>query len=483
MASALTVPTKLAYGFGQFAEGVKNACFGVLLFFFYNQVLGVSGALVGIAVAIALAFDAITDPLAGSISDNWRSRYGRRHPFLLAAAIPLGVAFYLLFNPPEGLSEFQLFLWLTVSAVLTRGAMTLYHVPHLSLGAELSDNFIERTTVVAYRYFFSYVGVLVALGLAFGVFFKETEAYPRGQFNHPAYSPFALTMSVLMFVSIIATAIGTWHRIPELVQPDPNAPRVSPWGAMTRMFGDLVEALKSPSFAWLFVGVLVVFGMVGVDAALNLHMNTFFWELSSSGNFWFFAAGPIGVMVGASFAQRLNARFDKKPSIIFGTGAWTFCQVLPVVLRLVGWFPENGDEVLAPLLTFIKFVQGVCVAQALITFNSMLADIADEHELRTGRRQEGIFFAAVSFSSKTTTALGNMVAGFALVAIGWPASETVQVAADVPAETIQSLGFVYGPVLSGFVIVCLWCYSKYSIDRKRHQEIVAELAEKRAQAA
>ncbi len=93
-------------------------------------------------------FDAVTDPLTGSISDTLRHRWGRRHPFMYASAVPLGLFFALVFNPPDGLGQWGLFAWLTTFAVLTRGAMTLYHVPHLALGAELSTDYRERSVIV-----------------------------------------------------------------------------------------------------------------------------------------------------------------------------------------------------------------------------------------------------------------------------------------------------------------------------------------------
>ena len=104
MTSQLTLNTKFAYGIGQLAEGLKNSALGTFVLFYYNQVLGLPGTLAGLALAIALFFDAFTDPFAGSISDNWRSKMGRRHPFMYASALPLGICFYLLFSPPEGLS-------------------------------------------------------------------------------------------------------------------------------------------------------------------------------------------------------------------------------------------------------------------------------------------------------------------------------------------------------------------------------------------
>jgi Na+/melibiose symporter-like transporter len=174
--------TKVAYGIGQAGEGLKNGAFGVFLMFYYNQVLGLSGTLAGLALGVALIFDAITDPLAGSLSDNTRSRLGRRHPFMYASAVPLAICFYLLFSPPE-LTQYQLFAWLVVFAILTRGAMTLYHVPHIALGAELSTNFEERTAIVGFRQFFSTFGGLSCYVIGFGVFFTATEDVSQGQFR------------------------------------------------------------------------------------------------------------------------------------------------------------------------------------------------------------------------------------------------------------------------------------------------------------
>jgi len=470
----LTFGRKFAYGFGQAAEGLKNGAFGVFLFFYYVQVLGLSGTYAGLAVGIALMIDAITDPLAGSISDNWRSRLGRRHPFMYAAVVPMAFSFYFLFSPPA-LSEFGLFLWLLAFAVLTRVSMTLYHVPHIALGAELTEDFSERTTVVAFRQFFSTFGALLSYGIGFGLFFHATSTQPHGQFRAEAYSPFALTLSVLMIISILASAQGTLRHIPFLPQPKGEPVRVSPWGSITRMFAETAEALRNRSFAWLFTGVLVVYMMVGVDGALNLHMNTYFWELSSRDNIAFFAAYPIGIMFGALFARRLNELFDKKPSIVIGTGWWALCQIIPVILRLLGFFPENGTDELVWTLVFVKFIQGAGVVQALVTFGSMVADIVDEHELATGKRQEGVFFASVSFSGKFTTGIGSVVGGIALDLINWPRGVAIQTAADVPPETLMWLGLIYGPIVSGFAVVSVWCYSKHRLDRRRHAEIVRDL--------
>jgi Na+/melibiose symporter-like transporter len=475
----LTRGIKVSYGVGQAAEGIKNAAFNVFVFFYYTQVLGLPTVYTGIAIGIALAVDSITDPLIGSLSDNWQGSNGRRHPFLYVSILPLGLFFIGLFNPPE-LQEFTLFLWLTVFSVGTRAMMTLYYVPHVSLGAELSEDFNERTEVVAYRYFFSYVGGILTYIIGFVVYFPDT------QFNVEAYAPFGITLSLLMMASILVTALGTKRRIPHLPASRINRESVSILRVLHKTLLEIRSALTNRSFRWLFAGVLIVFAMVGVDNALNLHMNTYFWELQGGGNLFFFAATPVGALIGTALASPLTRWFDKKPSVIIGTLCWALCQVIPVVLRLLGWFPENGTDELLYSLIVIKFIQGLGVVQALIAFNSMVADVVDEHELITGLRQEGIFFSSVSFSNKMTSGIGTVAAGFALALIDWPTGAAVQTAADIAPETIAWLGLIYGPIVSGFALVSAYCYSKYGLNRQRHAEIVEELAvlrERRAAAA
>ena len=472
----LTRGIKVSYGVGQAAEGIKNAAFNVFVFFYYTQVLGLPTVYTGIAIGIALAVDSITDPLIGSLSDNWQGSNGRRHPFLYASILPLGLFFIGLFSPPE-LGEFALFLWLTVFSVGTRAMMTLYYVPHVSLGAELSDDFNERTEVVAYRYFFSYVGGILTFAIGFVVYFPDT------QFNVEAYAPFGITLSLLMMASILVTALGTRKRIPHLPASRINREPVSVWAVLKKTLLEIRSALTNRSFRWLFSGVLIVFAMVGVDNALNLHMNTYFWELQGGGNLLFFAATPVGALLGTAIASTLTRWFDKKPSVILGTLCWALCQVIPVVLRLLGWFPENGTAELLYSLIAIKFIQGLGVVQALIAFNSMVADVVDEHELITGMRQEGIFFSSVSFSNKMTSGIGTVAAGFALAFIDWPTGADVQTASDIGAETIAWLGLIYGPIVSGFALVSAYCYSKYGLNRQRHAEIVEELAILRKQRA
>ena len=476
----LSFALKSTYGLGQLAEGLKNGAMGTFLLFYYNQVLGMSASMAAIAAGTAVIVDAFTDPLAGSLSDNWRSRLGRRHPFMYAAAVPMAVFFYLLFNPLVT-GEWALFIWMVVFTNLTRTAMTFYHIPHMALGAELTDDFDERSSVVAYRVFMSTFGGLGAIYIGFWLFFTPTAEFVNGQLNAAAYPPFALFLALLMTVSVLWSAWGTRKLIPFLPQPAAAAP-LRFMAVIARVVKDVMLAIRCGSFRWLFLGVLILFIIIGVDSALNIYMYTYFWELTRGEILMLVPAYPLGVMFGALFSPWLQARFGKKSMLLFGTGSWALWQMLPIVLRLVGWFPENGDALLIPMLIAMRIVQGICAVQSNVAYGSMVADTIDEHELDTGKRQEGIFFSASSFSAKAPVGLGTIIAGFGLELINWPSGPEVRTAADVPPETIAHLGIMFGPFIAGFAIVCLWCYSRYSLTRERHALILGELEIRRTHA-
>jgi Na+/melibiose symporter-like transporter len=249
-----------------------------------------------------------------------------------------------------------------------------------------------------------------------------------------------------------------------------------------KMFHDIGGAMRAATFRWLFSGVLIVFVMVGVDGALNIYMYTYFWELDRNDIVSLAVAYPLGLMVGTFFAPAIQARFGKKAPLMFGTLCWTTFQIFPVVLRLLDAFPENDSATLLPLLMGIRVLQGMGTVQSNVAFGSMMADVADEHELKTGRRQEGIFFAASSFSAKFASGMGNIIAGVALDLISWPRGPHIRTAADVPPDALISLGLLYGPIVAGFGFVSAWCYTHYKLTRERHAEILEELAARHARA-
>ncbi len=156
------------------------------------------------------------------------------------------------------------------------------------------------------------------------------------------------------------------------------------------------------------------------------------------------------------------------------------CQGMgPIVLRLMEWFPANDSALLTPMLVAFGVASGAG-GLAVVSSNSMMADVADEHELETGRRQEGIFFGALSFASKGAAGLGTLIGGLALDVIQFPIGAAP---GAVDAGTLFNLGTVYGPMLGVFVVFTVYCLTHYRLTKGRHEEIMAALATRPAETA
>jgi Na+/melibiose symporter-like transporter len=478
-APPLTTATKLWYALGQFAEGLKNEAYSLLLLFYYTQVLGLSGALAGQAILIALLFDAVTDPLIGTLSDRMRSRWGRRHPFLYAAPIPLGIFFTLSFTPPQDLSQLQLFGWLATMTVLTRASMTLFHVPHLALGAELSSDYEERTRIVTLAYLLTRLGHGAIGGFAFLWFFRPTPEFPgdRGRFNPEAYTELAFTFGVVMVICILLSAWRTHHRIPYLAVPN-DEPRQR--SLARTIFGDLIESLHHASFRALFFGLALTYIAWGVTTALGLHLGTYFWRASNEDLLVYGVAAALGILIGLPFWERRAVVLDKKPTFIWGLAIFTVSIVVPALCKLVGFWPGYDSPLQIGLWALISGgIAHFGLASTMVTGRSMMADVTDEDALAHGRRREGIFFGAVSFSSKASFGVGAMIAGFVVQAIGLLPN---QAAEEVGPNVVQGLGVT---LVVAILVLCggsILVFSRYKLTRERHAEIQHALAARAAEA-
>ena len=201
--------TKLAYGFGAAGDGIKNNGFEYFLLLYYGQVLGVDFALVGAALLTAMIVDGFTDPVLGYWSDNLRTKFGRRHPFMYAAILPVGIAYYFVWNPPAGLEGNALFPYLLAITIAVRVSFTFYDVPSSALVAELTDDYDERTSFLTFRYVFGWMGGLFIAVYALRFLLVPTEEYGSGFFNIDGYETYGLISACMICFSVFVCAAGT----------------------------------------------------------------------------------------------------------------------------------------------------------------------------------------------------------------------------------------------------------------------------------
>ncbi len=266
--------TKLLYGSGSIAFGVNDQSFQYFLLPFFNLVVGLPAAWVGIAIAVTMVFDALIDPIVGQISDNLRTRLGRRHPFMYASAVPVAVCYLFLWNPPHW-SPVALFYYLIAIAILVRTFITFYEIPSSSLVAELTPDYHNRTSFFAFRDTFAWVGGLSMALLAYGVFFVTDKAHPVGQLNPEGYVKYSITGAIVIFAAILASSWGTHRFIPEFKVPAKRAKSIG------ETFSEIFESISHGSFLVLILCSLFASVAAGTLTSLTFYFNTYFWHLNS----------------------------------------------------------------------------------------------------------------------------------------------------------------------------------------------------------
>ena len=464
----LSIPTKLAYGFGAVAYGVKNNGFDYFLLIFYSQVMGVNAELVGLALLIALLVDAFSDPLVGYMSDNTHSRWGRRHPWMYVSALPVAVCYFMLWTPPESLTANALFPYLLVLAILIRLFMTLNEVPASALTAELTDDYDDRTSMLSYRFFFGWTGGTIMATIALAAFLVPTDTITNGFLNTGGYATYGTVAAVVIFVAILTSALGTHRYIPQLKSPPPKSPI-----SLKRIFTEIRQTLSNKSFFAVFMAA--IFGSIaaGLSAGLSFYINGYFWNFSTDQIAGLAVSIVISAFIALFIAPVISKKLGKKRGVItLGILAFTIAPA-PVALRLLGVMPENGDPLLYPIVLIVTIVDLALIITTQILTQSMIADLVEDGELRTQRRSEGVFFAAITFTRKAVQGFGVMAAATVLAVVQFPKGVAP---GQVPEEVLYQLGAFYAPSI--FVIWMLMIASLrfYGIDRDKHEENLRTLA-------
>ena len=454
------------------AFGVKDGGFNYFLLLFYGTVVGLEPGLVGLAIFIALFVDALSDPLVGYWSDNFRSRWGRRHPFIYASALPCAVSFWFLWNPPDGWSDGQLFAYLLVVAIIIRTAITFYQTPSSAMLPELSSNYRERTRLEAYRVFFGWLGGASLAALMFGVWLVPTEEFGDGILNRDAYSTYGFVASILMFLSIVISGIGTHSEIASFRDPPVREKRLS----IREIFREIYESLADKSFLAIFWTAVLGSTATGVSTSLTFIMWTYFWGFDEGERFLLTAFVFLSVLVAFLLAPLAVRIWGKKRAVIrLGIVAFT---VLPgiVALRLAGLLPENGDPALFPTVAVIYVIDMALVIAAQIVIYSMVADLVEGGELRTGRRSEGVYYSAITFTRKTVVGIGALIGGLILSAVAIPDGADPS---SVAEDKLFTLGALYAPALFLLWMGMLGAVSRYRIDEATHEANLRRLQERR----
>jgi len=467
-----TLAVKFLYGLGNMGESAFVAAIA-FAFFYYTAVLGLSGSLVGTALFLGLCADAVVDPFFGSWSDNLRSRFGRRVPLMAFGGPLMAVSVGMLFAPPAGLPEFALFAWLAGWAMMVRAGVSMFHVPYVALGAEMSSDYHERSSVVAWRTVFGILATGTATGLAYSLFFKGE----GGLQKLAGYPPFGWTIAAIIAASTLASTLGVARYAATLPGETPVAKPL-----LRRLPGEVAEMFRNASFRTLFFSAAVCYTAVGVNQAFNSHAYVFVWKLQPDMIQTITFSFLGGLFVGVPITPPVARRLEKKTVVLIGMALVAAAWVLMGVPRLLDLVTLSGRPAVS-YLAGLAAVMGLGAGFCAIGYPSMMADAADEHEHLFGRRREGLYFAGLGFAFKAATGLGVLVSGVALDLIGFPKDVGRQVGLFLPQALQDRVIFAWAPFSALFVFASMAIVATYAISRRRHAEVAAALRLQREAAA
>ncbi len=407
--------TRMAYGAGQTAEGIKVATLGGLLLFYYNQVLGLSPATTGLALFFGLLGDTASGVVAGSISDRLRHRHGRRHPLMLAGLLPTCVALVALFWPPDFVQGMALFFWLVFWLLICRVAMTFFTVPHFALGADMAASSYAKTANVAFRQFFYILGGTFVYWTARELMLP-TPDFPLAQLNPRHYPELAVYCTAVALVAMLVTTLGTWHvAVPTMdaeILPDTKD------NPFVRIYKDFRSTLCAGHFRRLMMCVGAFAIAIGTTRATEIYVATYFWRLPTPSAMWLPAATLLGSLAGVVFWTLLSRIVDKRNCYVAGVVTYGILALAMPIAFVLGLLPPVWSGKLAMIVLSGAAMGGLLSASSSVFIGSMIADIIDDDEAAGGQRRAGSFFGAAAVVAKPALAVSALVSGALLAAVG-----------------------------------------------------------------
>ena len=265
----------ILYSSGSGVIGINAVIFGTWVLIFYNQVLGLNPILASLALGIALVVDAISDPLIGAWSDRFRSKWGRRHPFIYSSILPLCVSFYLLFTEPNSYSQSYLFWKLLVLVLIIRISLTFYEIPRASLGPELTKDYDKRNFVNGWAYVAAVVAGTTVTFVMYSYFLTETEEFTGNKafLNPDGYKYFGLLSGLLIVIFGLISAVSTHRFIPYLHKAESLA-----GFSINNFLKELFECFSNRS--WLVM--LLAGGFYGLNIGITSGTSTYICLLYTS---------------------------------------------------------------------------------------------------------------------------------------------------------------------------------------------------------
>lgn len=449
----LNFSTKLAYGIGELSGSLPSNILVFFFLFFLTDIAGLKPGLAGIIVMIGKIWDAINDPLIGWLSDRTRSRFGRRYPWMILGAIPLGLSCVLLWTiSPSNNQTFQI-IYYTIIALVFYTAFTAVLLPYSALSAELTQNYNDRTNLISFRSAFSIGGSIFALILAELIF-----SWVKNE--QIQYLILGSIAGIISIVAIFISILGTYQRYHQVQEDYSRNYRSSSLSLQEKL------RLIVTNFPFICVMIIYLCSWLSVQtiAAILPYFVINCMRLTEE-HFTRMAIMVQGTALMMMIVwSHLSHRLGKKIIYLLG---------IPfTIVAELGLFLLQPGQV--TLMYLIAIMAGIGIATAYIVPWSMLPDVVDLDQLKTGERREGIFFAMVVQLQKIGIAVALLVVGKILDSSGYIPGNTGQ----QPQTALWAIRMIIGPLPITLLIISFVFAYLYPITQEIHQDIVSKIYQK-----
>lgn len=466
----ISFPRKLAYGMGAFVNNMLAAAIGGMVIVL-NLGLGMNPALVGLLGALPRITDALTDPLMGFISDNTRSRWGRRRPYIFGGAIASGIIYALLWQLPLGQSENFYFWFFLVGSIIFYLAYTVFATPWVALGYELTPDYHERTRLMGVQ---NFIGQLAYLVSPWFLWIMSNKAWYATQVEGARW--LAIGIGITAIGIGILPAIFLRERFQHAAETAEQLARVeSRAGALRRNMGEFgrgfATTIKSKPFIKLCVATFLVFNGFIMISSFQFYVIIYYvfggdQELGAKYAGYSGTLGAASTFLVIFFITWLSTRIGKRKAFYVSTG-------VSMVGYALKWFCYNPKYPLLLLLPAPLIAFGLGGLFTLM--GSMIADVVDVDELQTQQRREGMFGSIFWWVVKLGMAAALAMGGFLLNATGF----NVELAGAQSAQTIVLMRIcdAFIPFLTSGIAI--WAIATYPITEERAHEVRGELERRR----
>lgn len=438
---------KVLFGVGDSTFSTLFTVVAFLYLYFLTDVVGLKPYLAGTVLLVLKAWDAVTDPMVGYLSDRTKSRWGRRRPYMLFGIIPCAFFFALIWQTYPAVPHDNQLLLFTLYAVLNLVFWTFFtitNIPYASLLPELTLDYDDRTSLVSVRMFFSIVfGLLAAV-----VPFMILDLYPNKEMG---YGMMGIFIGIFAVFPVMLTFFGTKER------PEFQEQTYLPFSTSVK------ETLKNKPFrvamivfllSWMTVDVIgavfiyyIIYCIGYTSSVLEILFGTMFLTATLFLPFWVFVSKKIG----------------KKKTYIVGMAFWA------VVMSLLYLLPPGTPFL---VLVVLSFLAGIGVSTAHLIPWTMIIDCVDFDELKTGARREGMFTGFTLFLQKLASAIALFILGIFLNTFGYVAN-MVQ-----PKTSILAIKLLIGPIPGFLLLLSIIVSLFYPITREKYKEIRETLDKK-----